>query len=236
MNVTALQRPSSLVEGVCQQLAGLIRGDHSGAERWLPAERSLAEQLGVSRTVVREATKRLEQQGLLEVQHGTGIRVVDKLHRPLNGSLELLIPDIAERLQQLNETRLSIEPDAAGLAAQRATKEQIRALHRIHAELEAASDNTAAIVADLNFHRALAEASGNLIFRLILDSLAEVGLASRQRTIGRIGKATAIEHHAEVLNAIEARDSDAARQAMRRHILAAGEDMDLPSLKARRSK
>jgi DNA-binding transcriptional MocR family regulator len=61
MNVTALQRPSSLVEGVCQQLAGLIRGDHSGAERWLPAERSLAEQLGVSRTVVREATKRLEQ-------------------------------------------------------------------------------------------------------------------------------------------------------------------------------
>jgi len=236
MNVTALQRPSSLVEGVCQQLAGLIRGDHSGAERWLPAERSLAEQLGVSRTVVREATKRLEQQGLLEVQHGTGIRVVDKLHRPLNGSLELLIPDIAERLQQLNETRLSIEPDAAGLAAQRATKEQIRALRRIHAELETASDNTAAIVADLNFHRALAEASGNLIFRLILDSLAEVGLTSRQRTIGRIGKATAIEHHARVLDAIDARDPGAARQAMHRHILAAGEDMDLPSLKARKSK
>ena len=102
--------------------------------------------------------------------------------------------------------------------------------------MEAASDNTAAIVADLNFHRALAEASGNLIFRLILDSLAEVGLASRQRTIGRIGKATAIEHHAEVLNAIDARDPDAARQAMRRHILAAGEDMDLPSLKTRKTR
>jgi DNA-binding FadR family transcriptional regulator len=214
----------------------LIRGDHSGAERWLPAERSLAEQLGVSRTVVREATKRPEQQGLLEVQHGTGIRVVDKLHRPLNGSLELLIPDIAERLQQLNETRLSIEPYSAGLAAQRATKEQIRALRRIHADLETAPDNTAAIVADLNLHRALAEASGNLIFRLILDSLAEVGLASRQRTIGRIGKSTAIEHHARVLDAIEARDPGAARQAMHRHILDAGEDMDLPSLKARKSE
>ncbi len=214
----------------------MIRGDHSGAERWLPAERSLAEQLGVSRTVVREATKRPEQQGLLEVQHGTGIRVVDKLHRPLNGSLELLIPDIAERLQQLNETRLSIEPYSAGLAAQRATKEQIRALRRIHADLETAPDNTAAIVADLNLHRALAEASGNLIFRLILDSLAEVGLASRQRTIGRIGKSTAIEHHARVLDAIEARDPGAARQAMHRHILDAGEDMDLPSLKARKSE
>ena len=94
MNVTTLQRSSSLVEGVCQQLVGLIRGDHTGAERWLPAERSLAAQLGVSRTIVREATKRLEQQGLLEVQHCTGVGVVDKLHRPLNGSLELLIPDI----------------------------------------------------------------------------------------------------------------------------------------------
>ena len=53
MNITALQRPTSLVEGFCQQLAQLIRGDSSAEERWLPAERSLAEQLGVSRNVVR---------------------------------------------------------------------------------------------------------------------------------------------------------------------------------------
>jgi DNA-binding transcriptional regulator YhcF (GntR family) len=113
MNITALERPASLVERVCQQLAELIRGGSSEEERWLPGERSLAEKLGVSRTVVREATKRLEQQGMLEIQHGTGIKIVDRLHRPLNDSLSLLIPDMADRLQQLNETRLSIEPDAA---------------------------------------------------------------------------------------------------------------------------
>ena len=83
MNISTLRRPVSLVEGVCQQLAAIIRGDTSTHERWLPAERSLAEQLGVSRTVVREATKRLEQQGMLEIQHGTGIKVVDKLHLSL---------------------------------------------------------------------------------------------------------------------------------------------------------
>jgi len=236
MNITALQRPTSLVEGVCQQLAELIRDGNSDKDRWLPAERSLAEQLGVSRTVVREATKRLEQQGMLDIQHGTGIKVVDKLHRPLNDSLSLLIPDVAERLQQLNETRLSIEPDAAAFAAQRATMEQIKTMRRIQSQLEMVPDNAAAIEADIAFHHAVADASGNLIYRLILDSLAEIGIASRLRTIGRIGKKAAIEHHSQILSAIERRDATAACEAMRIHILAAGDDMDLPSLKSRNSK
>ena len=236
MNIISLQRPASLVEGVCQQLAELIRGGSADEERWLPAERSLAEKLGVSRSVVREATKRLEQQGMLEIQHGNGIKIVDRLHRPLNDSLTLLIPDMADRLQQLNETRLSIEPDAAAFAAQRATTEHIRTLRRIQAELEAAPDNDSAIQCDLAFHHAIADSSGNLIYRLLLDSLGELGLASRLRTIGRVGKFTGIEHHEAILVAIENRDPEAARVAMRRHILAAGEDMDLPALKTRKAK
>ncbi len=236
MNITALERPASLVERVCQQLAELIRGASTEEERWLPGERSLAEKLGVSRTVVREATKRLEQQGMLEIQHGTGIKIVDRLHRPLNDSLTLLIPDMADRLQQLNEARLSIEPDAAASAARRATKEQIKTMRRIQTQLEKAPDNAAAIEADIAAHHAIADASGNLIYRLILDSLAEIGVTSRLRTIGRIGKKTAIEHHAAILEAIERRDPEAARAAMRTHILAAGEDMDLPALKTRKAK
>jgi GntR family transcriptional repressor for pyruvate dehydrogenase complex len=235
MNITTLQRPTSLVESVCQQLAGLIRGGSTEEERWLPAERSLAEKLGVSRTVVREATKRLEQQGLLEIQHGTGIKVVDRLHRPLNDSLTLLIPDMADRLQQLNDARLSIEPDAAAYAAQHASREQIGTLRRIHTKLKMADDGPAAIEQDVGFHHAIADASGNLIFRLILDSLADLGIASRLRTIGRIGKQTAIEHHEAILCSIENRDPKAARDAMRFHILAAGEDMDLPALKTKKA-
>ena len=101
---------------------------------------------------------------------------------------------------------------------------------RIHARLEQAHDNDTAIQCDLAFHHAIAEASGNLIYRLVLDSLGELGLASRLRTIGRGGKFTGIEHHEAILQAIERRDPIAAREAMRFHILAAGEDMDLPSL------
>lgn len=237
MNLTALERPPSLVDSVCQQLAKLIRGAGAGEDdRWLPGERSLAEKLGVSRSVVREATKRLEQQGMLEVQHGNGIKVVDRLHRPLSDSLSLIIPHVADRLSQLNEARLSIEPDAAAYAAERATKAQLSELRRIHAGLEQAPDNEAAIQFDLAFHHAIAAASGNLIYQLVLDSLGELGLTSRLRTIGRVGKFTGIEHHEAILQAIERRDSEAAREAMRFHILAAGEDMDLPALKTKKAK
>jgi GntR family transcriptional regulator, transcriptional repressor for pyruvate dehydrogenase complex len=227
MTLDAIARSPSLVEKVCDQLAKIIRHDQEEDDGWLPTERELSAQLGVSRSVVREAAKRLESQGLVEIQHGIGIKAVDKLHKPLNGSLALLIPDAEERLRQLNETRMAIEPESARLAAENATPAQLRTLRRIHQQLLDAPDNAHAIKADMAFHRALAEASGNQMFRLILDSLAEIGFASRQRTIGRVGKFTGIEHHAAILEAVERGDSKAAVAAMRHHITCAGEDMQL---------
>lgn len=235
MTLDAIVRSPSLVEKVCDQLAKIIRLDQEEDDGWLPTERELSAQLGVSRSVVREATKRLESQGLVEIQHGIGIKAVDKLHKPLNGSLALLIPDAEERLRQLNETRMAIEPESARLAAENATPAQLRTLRRIHQQLIDAPDNAQAIEADMAFHRALAEASGNLMFRLILDSLAEIGLASRQRTIGRVGKFTGVEHHGAILEAVERGDAKAAAAAMRHHITCAGEDMKL-SAKGPRSR
>jgi DNA-binding FadR family transcriptional regulator len=235
MRIDTISRPPSLVEKVCEQLVGLVRGDLKSEDGWLPTERELAARLGVSRNVVREATKRLETQGLVEIQHGIGIKAVDRLHRPLNGSLSLLIPNLADRLQSLNEARLAIEPDTAALAAGRATKAQLRELRRIHERLEVAADNKAAVEVDFEFHRAIADASGNLIFRLILDSLAELGLSSRSRSMGRVGKQRAVQQHAAILRAIEACDAASARKLMQSHVLAAIEDLDIPGLKKKRT-
>lgn len=227
MTLNAIARPPSLVEKVCDQLARIVRREQQEDDGWLPTERELSSQLGVSRSVVREATKRLESQGLVEIKHGIGIRAVDKLHKPLSGSLALLIPEEEERLRQLNETRLAIEPEAACRAATNATNLQVRDLRRIHQQLLAAPDNARAIEVDMLFHRTLAEMSGNQIFRLVLDSLADLGFASRWRTIGRVGKKRAIEHHAMILAAIEKRDGSAAARAMRHHLQAAERDMEL---------
>ena len=225
MNAAPLRHPS-LVAFVSHQIAALVCGRSSGDMPTLPAERKLAEQFGVGRGVIRESIKRLEMQGLLEVRQGSGARIVDKLHRPLNSSLEILIPDLKERLRQLNETRLAIEPEAARLAALRATPAEVARLWEIQERLVQARNNSVAITIDLEFHRALAEASGNLMFRLILDSLAEIGLESRHRTIGRIGKQTAIEHHAAVIRAIDAHDPAAAAAAMKHHLVAAWKDLE----------
>lgn len=224
---TATPRPSSLVERVSGQIAALIRDPAAGEKPHLPAERKLAEMFGVGRGVIRESIKRLEQQGLLEVRQGSGAHIVNQLHRPLNSSLELLVPDLHDRLRQLIETRLAIEPEAARLAALRASPEQTARLHELHRQLIEAPDNHAAIVIDLDFHRTLVQAGGNQIFGLILESLADISLESRRRTIGRIGKETAIEHHTAILTAIDRHDPEAAAAAMKHHLIAAWKDLGI---------
>ncbi|MEW6304340.1 MAG: FadR/GntR family transcriptional regulator [Verrucomicrobiota bacterium] len=218
MTLSPIKRSGTLVEEVCRRLAGEIRNRTVANEGWLPSERELAERLGVSRPVVREATKRLELQGLLEVQHGKGTRVTDKLHRPLNGSVSLMIPDAAERLRQLSEARVLIEPSLARLAAERASGRELKDLRRTHARLLAAANDEECIEADLEFHRQIALAAGNEICALLLESLAELGRESRKMTLVAAGKKRAVEHHALILGAIERRDSQAAHDAMLMHL------------------
>jgi DNA-binding FadR family transcriptional regulator len=227
MKLTALEKPKSRVEAVCEQLGKLIRKADPGDREacWLPGERSLAERLGVSRSVVREAIQRLVQQGLLEIQHGNGVKMVQHLHRPLCESLARLLPEERERLRQLNELRLSLEPDAAALAAERRSAADLKNLQAIHARLLAATEAEAAIHLDLAFHQAIAAASGNRIFQLVLDSLAELGLRSRLRSMSRVGTLPAVRQHAAILRAIESADAAAARRAMRAHVLAAVKDL-----------
>ncbi len=216
--MSRLGSQQSLVEQVCRRLspqAGRALADDEG---WLPPERELAQQLGVSRTVVREATKRLELQGLLEVQHGVGIRFVEKLYVPLSATVELLLPEMAERLRQLAEARLAIEPGVARMAAER---RQGRASHGATGDAGAtgaAVETAEAIDADLEFHRILARAAGNRILELVLESLGELGRASRQATLASTGIARAHEHHEQILKAVEQRRAQAAHDAMKMHL------------------
>mgnify|MGYP002368622996 CR=1 FL=1 len=144
----------SLVETVSRRIIGLAR-----TSRRLPTERDMSAKFGVSRSVVREAAKRLELQGLLEIRQGSGMTVVDKLHKPLNGALSLLVPDESQRLKQLIEVRLALEPENARLAAERATTADLNALTACHERFEAACTFEAQVEADMTFHCLLAEAS-----------------------------------------------------------------------------
>lgn len=214
----SILRPPTLVEKVFEQLATMLRVD-PGQEAKLPAERELAEKLGVSRNVLREATKRLELQGLLEIRQGQGTRVVDRLHKPISASLELLVPNEKERMRQLFQVRYMIEPHNAQRAAQHATRAEMKRMEAAHQSLLAASDPQSLVVADMEFHRAIADASGNQIARLLLESLAELRETSHARGYRGRTSVRTVDEHAEILTAILGRESEAARRAMERHLL-----------------
>lgn len=226
MLVSPLQEDrSTLVEKVCRQLTHAIRHEIKDHTTLLPPERELAAQFGVSRPVVREAMQRLELQGLLEVRHGIGTRIVNRLHAPLNGSITLLVDDAHARLDQSLEVRAALEPAVARLAAERATAAQRKHLRAVHRKLEDAKDLSQAIEADLDFHRTLAQISGNDIFGLVLNSMADLGRASRQATISFAGIEVARTHHGRILDAITRGDPKAAESAMRQHIQSAIADL-----------
>lgn len=215
-----------LVDEVCRRLSDQVLSYREAGKEWLPPERQLAADLGVSRTVVREATQRLQLQGLLEVQHGVGIRVVDNLHQPLSTSLELLIPEEAIRLRQSIEARRVLEPELARLAAERIKPDEILTLEETQRRLEQARQTEDAIEADLEFHRVLARAAGNQVFVLLLESLADLGRLSRQATILTVGKGQALAHHAQILDAVARRQPAVAAEAMRYHLHQAELDLE----------
>ena len=217
MSLAVIKR-HTLVEEVSDRLAEAIRGGLAATEGLLPSERQPATTFGVSRPVVREATKRLEQQGLLEVRQGIGIRVVDRLHTPVSAAARLLLPDEAERLRQSLEVRAALEPEIARRAAERADESSMKILREIQGALEAAKDLAEAMECDLAFHQQLAKMSGNDIFGLMLDSIADLGRESRRATMTQAGVERAIRQHAAVLKMIERRDAKGAEKAMKVHM------------------
>ena len=231
MLIDVIERPPSLVEKVCQKLAAQIR-DRSTlpSSEWLPTERDLAASMGVSRSVVREATKRLEQQGLLEIRQGLGIRAVDRLHKPLNGSLELLIPDQTQRLRQLIELRTMVEPNLAALAATHCDAPKADVLRTVHQQLVDAVTFADRVQADMNFHRCIAQMAGNQIAELLLNSLSELLQAGLKLGYQRTQDDSPIKQHASILEAIARRDPKAAKRAMLAHMRTAAADLGFAPL------
>ncbi len=185
----------------------------------LPSERELSTQLGVSRSVVREAFSRLASLGLVRSVHGSGTRVEVPTGREVSVGYERLLRRADVRLEHLAAVRLPLEEAIAGHAAMHRTDEHLARLEAAQKILAHARGSLEAHVkADLDFHTTLAEATGNPLFAIVLAPIQELLIESRRRTLGRYGAALAHSHHADILAAVRARDAAAAAQAMREHI------------------
>ena len=189
----------------------------------LPGETALAQRLGVSRPVLRQALARLRDEGRVYVRKGSGNFVTDALPqaRPISISTLKNIADIRDFL----EFRLFMEGEAAARAAQMRTADQMHNIRRCRERFEQAlAEGIDAVEEDVAFHDAVAQACGNRFFSMTMTALApqtrfSIGLsrslAGRPQGERRAG---VCQEHAAVERAIEQQDAAAAREAMEAHL------------------
>ena len=212
-------RNGRLSELVLREVQRLIAEEYPEPGSRLPKEAELAERFHVSRIVVREAMKILEDRGFVEVRAGRGtLTIAPKPDRVKESLLRLFrdqpIPTIGET-ESLLELRQVLEETTASLAAVRASAED---LAEIEASLQAMKagesdelDHT--VAADLRFHRAVMRAAHNRYLEMVLDPLMEVFLQQIKLTVSF---STGWELHHNIYNEIRARNPIGARQAVRR--------------------
>jgi GntR family transcriptional repressor for pyruvate dehydrogenase complex len=190
----------------------------------LPSERELAEQFGVSRTVIREAVSVLAAKGVVEVRTGSGLRVSAVDAAVVSESMELFLRGGELEFDKVHEVRSVLEVEIAGLAAERATHGDVARLHEIHARMEAeVEDLEAAAHDDLEFHRTIARATHNELFLLLMDSIGRSLIDIRRQNLTSGAARSTLDEHVCVLERIAAKDPAGARDAMAAHLDAVAE-------------
>ncbi|MEJ2600178.1 MAG: FadR/GntR family transcriptional regulator [Anaerolineales bacterium] len=217
----ALTRQPNLSDQVVRQLMELISGGELQPGECLPSERELAEYFQVSRTVIREAIRSLIAKGLVEVQAGS--RAVVSIPPPSmvaeSMSFLLRLNRGEDAYARVAEVRHLLEVEIAGLAAERATEEDIWDLESLIKAMETSHNVEQFALQDVEFHATLAQATRNELFSVMLDSLVDIMLEIRHLSLALSGsRENALEHHRNILEMIKARDSAGARQAMRAHL------------------
>ena len=218
--------PQRLYRQIAEQLRQLMVSGEFALGSRLPAERDLAAQLGVSRPSVREALIALEVEGMIEVRNGSGIYV--QRNQPQTKTLTNSDHDANTPADwgplEVMSARLLVEAEVAALAATHAQKADLKAIKAglQQMKLEAARDQVPR-GGDEAFHAAIAHACGNSV---LLDTVQRYWQARNGPLFERLGDyfehpeswQAAIGEHQQVMLAIEAHDTSAARKAMQKHL------------------
>lgn len=191
----------------------------------LPAERELARQVGVSRPTVRAGLRTLAALGVVRSHRGSGTYIPEGPPTLGAEALSFLAALHKFTVDDVFETRRIIEVGAAGLAAERATPEQLATLADEVASMFASLDDRQLfLVHDINFHRVVAAASGNPIVASVVEMVASLFYERRRATAERAvdrNHRDAADAHRQIYQAIRAKDAERARRLMSDHLLRA---------------
>jgi GntR family transcriptional repressor for pyruvate dehydrogenase complex len=211
----------SLVDTVVGRVREVIEQGRLRPGDRLPTETELSKQLGVSRTVVREAVNQLESVGLLSVQRGRGMFVGNG--SGLASCIQLLRTALAfspRELLQFTEFRKAIECYAARRAAELATPEDLAELQALCNDMDREGrEPLEAMQIDFQFHRRVMAITGNQLMCSVLEVLQELVLAAMMQTTPQPrDRAASHRRHQAIVRAIRTGDPDAAEKAMHAHM------------------
>jgi GntR family transcriptional regulator, transcriptional repressor for pyruvate dehydrogenase complex len=211
-----------IVEQIKQLMAG---GELKPGDKLLP-ERELADRLQVSRASVREAIRALEMMGFVEIKPGDGTFVRDTNTDDIIQPLAMFLAVEKSSLLEMFEIRRIFETATAGLAAERATDEEVNQIGTLLERMKESlniRDSERGEELDIAFHYAVAEATHNALLIRLYRTLTEdfslsVSIARRQLYIQQDNPQKIIDHHSRVYEAIRAHDPETASQAMLEHL------------------
>lgn len=222
---TRMRRARGLVNTVVENLSNRIRNGEIKPATKLPTESEIMLQFDVSRTVVREAISHLQANRLVETRHGIGTFALSPQE---NANFQISNVDfetVADVIALL-ELRISLETEAAGLAAQRRSTEHLKTMQNLLHDFETAVQNEANTVpSDFAFHLEVAKATGNRHFADLMTYLGTMVIprtrvnTDNNAPEGRLSYLKRVHgEHETIYNAIQNQDADAARAAMRTHL------------------
>lgn len=225
VQMAGLGKRETLTGQLVKAVADRITSGHYKRGERLPTEQDMIAEFNVSRTVVREAIANLKAKGLVHTQQGIGAFVLKDIpavaFRIEEDNLELV-----EEIVGVMELRISIELEAAALAAVRRDEEDLaRIKNALDLMNEAIERDESSIHADLEFHRAIAIATKNRHFLSMFNYLGEVLIPRARLQTHRINGLPQREYlerinreHDQIYQAIRAQDVEGARAAMRLHL------------------
>jgi GntR family transcriptional repressor for pyruvate dehydrogenase complex len=209
-------------EQIVKQIQHAIRDGQIAPGERLPTERELADQFGVSRSVVREAIKVLGTMGLVESRQGSGSYVQNSTIKTISRAFVLSVSPDAESVEKLFEFRQVLETEAARLAAIRATPEQIQAIEETLARMNQRENLDAWHLfaeVDTPFHILISEACGNPYLQVAIASVRDMQQDIVRIFSERAGSVEeAMKHHHQIVEAIRHRAPDDAAASMANHI------------------
>lgn len=228
-------KSKKVYQHVVEQIQVMVMNGELKTGDKLPTERDLAEQLGVSRTSIREALRSLEMVGLVESRQGEGNFIGGNMRSNFFEPLSVMFMLNQGNPRDILELRMIIEVEAASLAAKRikagGCEEDVKELNDLMQKLREATSEEESSTADLNLHYKISEITGNYLIMMLLNTISFlmenfVETARGMILVDYTSREKLLAEHQNLVDAISEGDTRKAAKAMRDHLNTINKSME----------